>query len=343
MTKAMMFALVCAAAIAGCGGGGAGGALPVTQQTPGTTPTAGPTASPTPGSYLNGQATISRYMGTVDPAVTKVEGCDMAQGVATQAKSGLVVLDYGEPYTDGTNWGTSDYGAGNPFVTTAQITAAVEGYVDGYAQCNLPETNALTLAVGTSNYGSYVVAAHAQAWEAMVAAIGTYVTGKSYANITVVAANDMETGWGSPTVTRAWLNAYVAASNAIPLYDYGDAGGCPSSSYLDGGTCGGAWTQLDVAYVGGGAGPNVRALPEIYNTSGATAKQWGWIGSGAAGDLHPITFAAVMTQVGSCGSGCSGLDNTPAAALGLMNGQLASHAETSSQVVSLATDITTAN
>ncbi len=312
-----------------------------TNPTP--TPGATPSASPSPPSYLNGQATISRYMGTVDPTVTKAEGCAMAQGAQTQAKSGIVVLDYGEPYTDGTNWGTSDYGAGNPFVTTAQIATAVQGYLDGYALCNQPATNSLILAVGTSNYGSHVVAAHAQAWEALVAQLGGYVTTSSYPNETVVAANDMETGWSSASTTRAWLDAFVAASNTIPLYDYGDAGGCPSSSFAAAGACVGGWTQADVAYVGGGAGPNVRALPEIYNTSGTTAKQWGWIGAGGADAGHPLTFSAVMTQVGSCGSGCSGLDNTPAAALGLLNGQLAAHPETSAQTVTLATDITNAN
>lgn len=342
-----MFAIVCAAALAGCGGGGGGsngGFTPPGVGTGGTpTPSASATPSPAPTNFLNGQATISRYMATVDPAVTKAEGCAMAQGTGSQAKSGIVVLDYGEPYTDGTNWGTSDYASGNPFVSTAQIATAVQGYLDGYAQCNVPATNTLTLAVGTSNYGSHVVAAHAQAWEAMVTSLGAYVTGKTYPNETVVAADDMETGWATPANTRAWLDAYVAASNTIPIYDYGDAGGCPSSSFAPGGVCATSWTQADVAYVGGGAGPNVRALPEIYNTSGTTAKQWGWIGTGASDAGHPLTFAAVMTQVGSCGSGCSGLDNTPAAALGLLNGQLASHPETAGQTVTLATDITNAN
>jgi hypothetical protein len=341
----MMFAIVCAAALAGCGGGGTPGGFTPPAGGVGGTPTPGATATPSPAptNFLNGQATISRYMATVDPIVTKAEGCAMAQGTGSQAKSGIVVLDYGEPYTDGTNWGTSDYASGNPFVSTAQIATAVQGYLDGYALCNVPATNTLTLAVGTSNFGSHVVAAHAQAWEAMVASLGTYVAGKTYPNETVVAANDMETGWSSASVTRAWLDAYVAASNTIPIYNYGDAGGCPSSSFAVGGICNGGWTQGDVAYVGAGAGPNVRALPEIYNTSGTTAKQWGWVGVGGSDGGHALTFAAVMTQVGSCGSGCSGLDNTPAAALSLLNAQLAGHPETASQTVTLATDITGAN
>lgn len=336
-----MIGLVCAAVLAGCGGGGGGtgGGVPPT-----IAPSSSPTASPTPNtSYLGGQATISRYMSTVDPVVTKAEGCAMAQGVGSQAKSGLVVLDWGEPYTDGTNWGTSDYAAGNPFVTVAQIQAAAQGYLDGYAQCNQPATGTLTLAIGTSNYGSHVVAAHAQAWAAMVGALNGYVASSTYPNESVAAANDMETGWASAAQTRVWLDAYVAADNTTPIYDYGDAGGCPSSSFAGTNICQPGWTQADVAYVAGGAGPNVRALPEIYNTSGTTAKQWGWIGVGAADASAPLTFAAVMTQVGSCGSGCSGLDNTPAEALSLLNAQLASHPETASQTVTLATDITTAN
>lgn len=286
-------------------------------------------------------------MGTVDATVTKTEGCDMAQGVGDQAKSGLVVLDYGEPYAESGSQGTSDYGAGNPFVSIAQITAAVEGYLDGYAQCNEPATNSLTLAVGTSNYGGNVNAAHAQAWAAMVQALVAYIGTKGYPNETIAAADDMETGWQGPTATRAWLDAYVAAAGTIPIYDYGDAGGCPQTSYSSSALCtansNGQWSQADVAYLAGGAGPHVLALPEIYNTSGATANQWGWIGVGASDAGKPLTFAAVMTQVGSCGTGCSGLNNTPAQALSLMNAQLASHTETASDVVTLSTDITTAN
>jgi hypothetical protein len=286
-------------------------------------------------------------MGTVDPTVTKTEGCDMAQGVSDQGKSGVVVLDFGEPFLKNGSQGTSDYGAGNPFVSIAQITAAVEGYLDGYALCNQPATNTLTLAVGTSNYGGNVTAAHAQAWAAMVQALAGYVGTKMYPNETVAAADDMETGWGGPTATRAWLDAFVAAAGTTAIYDYGDAGGCSQTSYAAAGLCtanaNGVWSQSDVAYAAGGAGPHVLAMPEIYNTSGATAKQWGWIGSGAVDAGKPLTFAVVMTQVGSCGSGCSGLDNTPAQALALMNAQLALHTQTASDVVTLSTDISSAN
>lgn len=350
MNKRTSFAILAALLLTACGsgGGGGGGTIPTTPApTPTATPTATPSPSPSPLAYLNGVTTISRYMGTADPAVTKIEGCDMAQGVSDQGKSGVVVLDFGEPYTEGGSQGTSDYGPGNPFVSTAQITAAVEGYLDGYALCNEPATNSLTLAVGTSNYGSNVTTAHAAAWVAMVQALAAYVTTKTYPNETIAAADDMETGWQSPTVTRAWLDAYVAAAGTIPIYDYGDAGGCSQTSFSATATCtpnaNGIWAQADVAYVAGGAGPHVIALPEIYNTSGATANQWGWIAVGAVAASHPLTFGAVMTQVGSCGTGCAGLNNTPAQALNLMNAQLASHTQTASDVVTLSTDITTDN
>lgn len=349
MNKQTSFVILAALVLTACGsgGGGGGGTIPTTPISTATpTATATPSPSPTP-NYLNGTTTISRYMGTVDPTVTKTEGCDMAQGVSNQSKSGVVVLDFGEPYLKDGSQGTSDYGVGNPFVSIAQITAAVEGYLDGYAQCNQPASNSLTLAVGTSNYGSNVTAAHAQAWAAMVQALAAYVTTKTYPNETIAAADDMETGWQGPTATRAWLDAYVAAAGSIPIYDYGDAGGCSQTSYAAASTCtanaNGVWTQADVAYAAGGAGPHVLAMPEIYNTSGATAKQWGWIGSGAVDAGKPLTFAVVMTQVGSCGSGCSGLNNTPAQALSLMNAQLASHTQTASDVVTLSTDMSSAN
>lgn len=301
-------------------------------------------SAPTAPNYLQGRATISRYMATVDPAVTRKEGCDMAQGVDNQAKSGIVVLDWGEPFAEGGKLGTSMFGKANPFVTTAQIQTAAQGYLDGYAACNRPATGALTLAVGTSNYGINVTTAHAAAWAAMMRALEAYAQAKGYANETVAAADDMETGWADPTTTRAWLDAFVAAAGSIALYDYGDAGGCSRIGYDATVACGSSvWTQADVAYVAGGAGPHVFALPEIYNTSGASAKQWGWIGSGAFDASKPLTFAAVMTQVGSCGTECSGLDLTPTQALSLLNLQLASHTGTAGDVVTASTDMSTAN
>ena len=362
MLKRSSFVVLAALVLTACGSGGGGGTIPAAPtappgptSSPTSVPSASPTASPTtapsptamPLPYLNGQATISRYMGTVDTTVTNKEGCDMAQGVSDQAKSGIVVLDFGEPFLKGADQGTSMFGSGNPFVSTAQITTAVEGYLDGYALCNQPATNSLILAVGTSNYGGNVTAAHAAAWVAMLQTLTSYITTKGYANEKIAAADDMETGWGGATTTRTWLDAYVAAAGSIPIYDYGDAGGCPEGSYSAGATCtanaDGIWSQSDVAYMAGGAGPHVLALPEIYNTSGASAKQWGWIGSGAVDASKPLTYAAVMTQVGSCGTSCSGLDNTPADALSLLNAQLASHTQTASDVILLSTDMSSAN
>lgn len=344
MNKGSSGLVLVALMVTACGGGGGGGGgITPSAPAPITSSTATPTASPPP-NFLNGTTTISRYMGTITPATLNTEGCQMAQGVSSQSKSGIVVLDYGEPYTENGDEGTSDYGTGNPFVTDAQIATAVEGFLDGYAQCNEPATGTLTLAVGTSNYGSLVTPAHATAWAAMIAQLKAYIATKTYPNESVAAADDMETGWSSASVTRAWLDAYVAATNTIPIYDYGDAGSCPSLSYSASAVCvSGSWTQGDVAYVAGGAGSNVRAIPEIYNTSGTTANQWGWIGSGAVDGAHPITFSAVMTQVGSCGSGCSGLNNTPAQALQLLNAALATHVETQSDVVTMSTDITSTN
>jgi hypothetical protein len=336
IVKPKVLGISLALILAACGGGGGGGnggggGLP-------------PTPTPTPSATPSVPATISRYMATTDPSVLHTEGCQMAQGASGQAQSGVVVLDYGEPYDDGAGtYGTSDYGTGNPFVSAATIQTAVEGYLDGYASCNVPATNHLILAVGTSNFGSHVSVAHAQAWATMVASLGAYITTKTYPNETIAAADDMETGWSSAAVTRAWLDAYVAQTNTIPLYDYGDAGGCPSTTYGAGGVCQPGWTQADVGYVAGAAGPNVRAIPEIYNTSGTTANQWTQIALGMIAANTPVTFAAVMTQDGSCGTGCSGLNNTPAQALGLLNADFAANAATRSIVVTSATDITTAN
>jgi len=294
--------------------------------------------------YLQGHATISRYMATVDPTVTYREGCEMARGIDDQAKSGIVVLDWGEPYSKGASQGTSMFGPSHPFVTTAQVQAAAQGYLDGYASCSRSATNALTLAIGTTNYGKHVTTAHAAAWAAMVRALAAYVAAKGYPNETVAAADDMETSWADPLTTRAWLDTFVAAAGSIALYDYGDADGCSRATFDATAHCWHfPWTQADVAYVEGGAGPRVYALPEIYATNGESAKQFAWIGVGAAEASKPLTYAAVMTQVGSCGDQCKGYDLTPQQALAQFNAELGLHAQTMPDNVTLATDITTAN
>src|ERR671927_797136 len=64
--------------------------------------------------------TTTRYMTTTDPNVLYQEGC------AQTNQTGIVILDFGQPWWDGTSYGTIVFGS-NTFRSTANIETGVKG------------------------------------------------------------------------------------------------------------------------------------------------------------------------------------------------------------------------
>jgi hypothetical protein len=268
----------------------------------------------------------SRYMMSVDATTGGIlykEGCiaggdiNAAYGGPYTPQTGVVVLDFGQPVFDA---GTNQHGSwlfSNTFASTSQILAAAKAWARGYWDCSTAAPT-IRIAVGTSNYGSQVTAAHGKAWAQMVSDFKTWINTSSYGSqISGAGASDIELDWNSATISRNWAcvmneagsctDGYGSISGSL-YYNYGDAAGCPPF-----GTCNNAWRQEDVWFVSWGA-PPAWPLPEIYNS--AMAQQWqqlslyGYTQHGAR-----MTIKGAMTQYGACQMtpGCpgAGTDFTP--------------------------------
>ena len=275
--------------------------------------------------------TVSRYMATVNRTTLYNEGCSM--GSASQ--SGIVLLDFGQPWNSGGTQGSIIFDANLDFVSIAQITNAAEGYLDGFWNCS-PSSPQLRLAIGTSNYKSttgYVTYAHGQAWGNMVNTLANYISSKGYGSQEYArGADDIEMDWDNTTQSRAWVDGFNAASTA-PLYDYGDAAGCPPY-----GSCNNGWSQNDLWYVSWGSRDSY-PVPEIY-TNG-TANEWYQesLYSSLNKSNGRLGILGTLTQWAASGNCCT---FTPAQGFDTLQNLLNSDSRTSYNM-SYSTDITYAN
>lgn len=204
----------------------------------------------------------------------------------------VVVLDFGKPVVKTvkakkvsiTTYGTLLFN-NTTVASVKDIEASVKNFIDAFEASMNPglEGYSITLALGTSNYGSSVTKAHGQEWGRMVNSINAYIKSKGYSTVRVIGASDIETAWNNPEITRAWVDGYRGATDH-KLCDYGDAGGMPqapkgAASYISGSGSNG-WTLEDIWYVSDGgidAATGERfsfSLPEIYTVTGTQAAQW---------------------------------------------------------------------
>ena len=282
-------------------------------------------------------ATTSRYMQTTSGTTLYNEGKSMAQA----GRSGLVVLDFGQPWYSGGLYGTIIYGS-LTFRSTSDIALAAENFARGFQDYSTSGMF-LKLGIGTSNYYGYTGTAHGQAWAAMVNTVNNYITANGLSRVQARGADDIEpwcnsSGCTSPTTGRAWVDGFSSGTSA-PMYNYGSADGCPPY-----GSCNGSWRQDDFYYVSW-RNSNAWPVPEIYATGGANATQWqqiskyGYNTYGAA-----MTFLGSFTQYAACsGGGCSGTNNTPSAGWTQLYNAINSDPATAQSTLDYSTDITWAN
>jgi hypothetical protein len=277
---------------------------------------AGALAAPAP--------TTTRYMTTTDPTVLYQEGCNQTN------ESGIVILDFGEPWFDGTLYGTIVFGS-NTFRSVADIETGVKGWLRGYWNCG--GAGSVRLAVGTSNYGGHAGAGHGAAWAQMVTELNDWVVQPPSwsARESVRGADDLEPSWSPPSAARAWVDAYGNASH-FPFYNYGSADGCPPY-----GACTNGWTEEDLWYVAYGA-TAAWPIPEIY--SSANAQQWYHLGLyGAVNHGSTVQFLGTLTQWAAAGSCCT---NSPEQGWQQLADALDADSRTA-QTLPYSTDITWAN
>lgn len=202
------------------------------------------------------------------------------------------------------------------FVPYSVVESAAEGFAAGWWACS-PSNIYLNLGIGVNNYGPYVDSRTGADWANVAKAVATWVSNRGYSDqVTVWGAADLEPSWNSTTNTCAWADGYAGVSGRPPYYDFGSADGCPTSGTRPGidGTCNNGWRQSDVWYVSWGVSP-AWPLPQIYNTTGANARQWQQISLYGYYNQSGRTlyFPGEMTQYQACQQrgGCAGTDNTP--------------------------------
>lgn len=239
-------------------------------------------------------ATTSRYMATTNRTTLYNEGCSMGKA----GLSGVVILDFGEPYYSG---GQGTYTYGSAYASDSTIVNAAEGFLDGFWNCS-GSSPQLRLAIGTSNYGGNVTSASGQAWGGAVNSLATYISSKGYGSQEYArGAIDAEPGWDTEfSHTSSWIDGYNSASSA-PLYDYGSADDCPYSGFS--GNCDG-WGQNGLWYVSWGNSDGY-PVPEIYQYS--MAEQWYTesVYSAVNKSNGKLDFLGTMTQYAACGCGSS--------------------------------------
>lgn len=264
----------------------------------------------------------SYYMITVDPTFTYSLGCELGtrDALKSGAQNSVMVLDFSYPvdYGNGT-FGAELFGFGP--VPLTSIETAVHALMLGYYQCTGVDNNSnLVVGVGTNNKSTSTntmakMTAHGAAWAGMVNRINQWAKDSHiFQQVQAYGASDIELGWNTPAMSRAWVDGYQAAAS-YPYIHFGDAAGCPYKDrpYLDCGTSSfPQWTSNDVWYVAYGATPAL-PMPLIYLTNGIHAEQWAFLSRYSVQSYgFPITFSGVFTQSQACAQwGCNGTDNTP--------------------------------
>lgn len=222
------------------------------------------------------RSTTSYYESSTNSTTLYNQGCQASKGAA-----GLVVLDFGEPYSLGSgSYGTYDFGSHVDSDTA--IFHAAANFALGAWKCRPSSSHLVTVAIGTSNYGSHVSSAAGKAWGKMVNDAEAYVTSQKYTSaVSIIGASDMETEWNSFTVTSNFVKGYNSATKRA-LVDYGD-------------DTPGHWSAYDVWYVSSGAGAQEEALPEIYYNADAT-QDWAAVAKTNCSAGRKLRFVGAMAE-----------------------------------------------
>lgn len=212
------------------------------------------------------------YVETTNGSTLYGIGCNWANYDITYGVNSLIVLDFGGQTTDGS--ATQEINGVN--ITNFQVRDLSQEVALGYHNCGgSNHAVSLQIAVGTNNSkvpaSGYSYQSYGTTWaNAIVQPIKNWVRGSTCCEISVVAANDIESwGGGGPGVnaTGDWAYAYSGTGVSI-YYNYGSANGCPTNRYdnlvgcSDGSAVG--WAQASYYYLSWGI-PAAYAMPEIYN------------------------------------------------------------------------------
>lgn len=229
-----------------------------------------------------------------------------AQGQADQARAGtqnrLVILAFGSPALSGGVYGADPPGSLS-FASRETLRDVPVNFARGYYIGTGADTaSTITLALGATNYGSQVATNATQqgrAWSNFVQTAKVDTQGYS-SQVTVTGAYDIEIGWNTPAASLALLDGYASINVGNPAYDFGDAGGCPTTTRDNCVTGGYTWPIEDVWQKAYGRA-FMYPVPEIYGSSGTNAKQWANLSRyGYNQHGYSISFPGTLSQYQAC-------------------------------------------
>jgi hypothetical protein len=263
---------------------------------------------------------LSNYVTSLNYSNWDSYGCQQVHYSTGEGVSQIsLILDFGTPWDTGGEYGTvlpqsgifAQWDSGGQ----SGIRFLIANFLLGYWNCHTSKSPSIILVIGDANVYTYSNNTNAYWMGQVVDAVDGWLQSNGWSGLEyAVAGSDTETEWASYSPTVAYLQTVYDNEGAAWIYDFGDAGGCSTSSYSSGGSCNNGWTQSQVLSISWGE-PWADPLPEIYNQLDAQAEQWYEIslGSLAAGE-GPLAFDAELTQYTACEQvgGCTGVDNTPA-------------------------------
>lgn len=244
-------------------------------------------------------ATVSRYIGYNNGNAHNIDSDKMMnlgclQGQATQPSQDIaVILFFGQPWYQSDEYGVKIFDEPHfSFVDIDTVGYWSKWYIYGFWSC-APADSHLSLAIGTSNYGSYVGFGHGQEWALMVNDVAEYIPLTS-----VYGAIDNELNWNGRDASLAWATGYGSVGTREYFY-FGACEGCPTEDnpYAP---PDGDWTLEDVYLMSDGK-YLAEAFPQIYGTDGANAEQWYYLSWYALiNHEYPLTIQGSLTQWNAC-------------------------------------------
>ena len=237
-----------------------------------------------------------------------------AASEVTPAAGGMTILDFGAPCFEPATlaWGTQLFNSQSCTPDSALVTLA-QAWLRGFeTNPNRSVASRYVLVAGTSNSLTAAVpgnalshdqiSLHADAWFTSVVRPVADVAEGLPSPVTIWAGNDIEQSsdgnWYDGPTTRAWVDAYAAASGASKpclatrnglMVDYGD--------YLPNQV---GWSPADVYHVSWEAAPAC-PVPEIYVA--ANASEWQSLnGYAVSAGLPQLQFAGVLSEDGGNGT-----------------------------------------
>jgi hypothetical protein len=228
--------------------------------------------------YFVPHATTSYYLNTINSNKLAQEGCNLAnevKGINGKQES-VAILNFCQPWRNSSGvYGVNLCDLGG-FASISSVESATKAFASNFYNCSTGYPDTLVVVVGTNNFGYYVNSTHGTEWAKMIDRINTWLQDPSrnyFYRVQAVGGSDMEISYNPYSTTSAWVNGYES-QNSFPLYDFGDAEGCPAERSNYDRICQGMnydWYQSqvwDISYKS-----SREALPLIYTNSGINAKQ----------------------------------------------------------------------